>query len=350
MNRDEELNKILKDTPNYRRKQINSAFFDPKNTGWENVTSLPTSLRESLQEIPWITLTAHCVLESARKDTFKAILETIDQKRIESVLMQNARGHWTLCVSSQVGCAMNCSFCATGKMGFTRNLTSDEIIDQYRFFLYFLQDRADILSKKITNIVFMGMGEPLANYENVKVSLNAILTNTDIGHTRITVSTVGILPQMQKLLLDPEWPPVKIAISLHSADPQVRKNIVPSTADAFFSQLAQWMRDAYKKNPSRRNHITFEYILIENANERKEDAKKLIWFAQNAGVPIKINLIPYNKTQGNPFSKSTLERQLAFQKMLDYAGITATIRRPMGNDIAAACGQLIIAKREACNV
>jgi 23S rRNA (adenine2503-C2)-methyltransferase len=330
-----------------------------------------------------MTLSAHCVLESKRHDTFKAILETYDKKRIESVLMQNARGHWTLCVSSQVGCAMNCSFCATGKMGFTRNLTSDEIIDQYRFFLYFLQNRAtqkrgrenldadqgrcekrsqgvyrntptsttasdaemrQIIVPQITNIVYMGMGEPLANYENVKSSLNTILQNTDIGHTRITVSTVGVLPKMQKLLTDPEWPDVRIAISLHSADPTIRKNIVPSTANEFFDTLAKWMKNAYAKNPTRRNHITFEYILIENVNERKEDAKKLIQFAQNADVPIKINLIPYNKTLGNPFSQNAIERQGAFQKMLDYAGITATIRRPMGDDISAACGQLISAQ------
>lgn len=368
MSRSTTLTSLLQDHPSYRRKQVNTALFDPKNSNWEDITSLPASLRESLREIPWITLSAHCVLESKRHDTFKAILETHDKKRIESVLMQNARGHWTLCVSSQVGCAMNCSFCATGKMGFTRNLTSDEIIDQYRFFLYFLHSRScsparrgeevsrlrdggvgdtdihQIIAPQITNIVYMGMGEPLANYENVKASLNTILQNTDIGHTRITVSTVGVLPQMQKLLSDPEWPDVRIAISLHSADPIVRKNIVPSTADNFLDRLAQWMRSAYATNPTRRNHITFEHILIEGVNDRKEDAKKLIDFARSAGVPIKINLIPYNKTLGNPFSKSALERQNAFQKMLDYSGITATIRRPMGDDISAACGQLISAQ------
>lgn len=341
MNRTPELAKPLKSLPTYRKEQIELALFNPINTCWEDITSLPSSLRQNLSDISWISLTSYCVLESKRKDTFKGVLETTDGKRIESVVMKNARGHWTLCVSSQVGCAMNCSFCATGKMGFTRNLTTDEIIDQYRFFLYFLRNRNDVPNKKITNIVYMGMGEPLANYENVKNSLNAILKYTDIGHTRITVSTVGVLPQMKKLLLDEQWPDVRIAISLHSADQKIRKNIVPSTANDFFDQLAHWMREAITKNPTRRNHITFEYILIENVNERKEDAKKLIHFAQTTNAPIKINLIPYNKTRGNPFSQSALERQIAFQKMLEYAGITATIRRPMGDDIAAACGQLI---------
>ena len=359
------LSTLLQGLPRYRLQQIETALFDPKNSGWNDISTLPKDLRETLsQEIPWMTIEAEHILESKRKDCFKGAFTTIDKKRIESVLMRNARGHWTICVSCQVGCAMNCSFCATGKMGFTRNLSSDEIVDQYRFWNIFLHkswsgtapvpdpfpERGQVHrnvpdpetnpSQRITNIVYMGMGEPLANYENVKTSLNRILKNTDIGHTRITVSTVGVLPQMQKLLGDPEWPPVKIAISLHSADPVTRKEIVPSTADRFFDRLAEWMRDAYAKNPTRRNHITFEYILIEGVNETKEDAKKLIHFAQNAGVPVKVNLIPYNKTPGNAFTQSALERQNAFQKMLEYAGITATIRKPMGDDIAGACGQL----------
>lgn len=336
------LAEILQNLPAYRRDQVDTALFNVRLSGWNDVSTLPKELRETLaREIPWITLEAERVLHSARKDCFKGTFLTFDNKRIESVLMQNARGHWTVCVSCQVGCAMNCSFCATGKMGFTRNLSAEEIVDQYRFWLFFLAKKSEeYASATITNIVYMGMGEPLANYGNVKTSLNRILKNTDIGHTRITVSTVGVLPQMQKLLHDPEWPPVKIAVSLHSADPVTRKKIVPSTADHFFDRLAEWMRDAYTKHPTRRNHITFEYILIEGVNEKKEDAKKLIHFAQSAGVPIKINLIPYNKTPGNPFTQSALERQNAFQKMLEYAGITATIRKPMGDDIAGACGQL----------
>lgn len=333
---------LLKNVPHYRQKQIDMALFDAQNNNWENITVLPKELRTLLtQEIPWMTLDPKTTLESKYKNTFKSILQTHDNKRIESVLMQNARGHWTLCVSSQVGCAMNCSFCATGKMGFVRNLTSDEIVDQYRYWIYFLRKRNDLTSKNITNIVYMGMGEPLANYTNVKESLNQILTYTDIGPTRITVSTVGVLPQMQKLLSDPEWPNIRMAISLHSANPTTRRNIVPSTSTGFFDQLTEWMQNSHKLNSTRRHHITFEHILIEGINDNPEDAKKLVGFSQRAHVPIKINLIPYNETPGNPFSKSAVIRQIHFQEILMNSGITATIRKPMGDDIAAACGQLI---------
>lgn len=341
MSRSQKLSHLLKDLPTYRLKQIDIALFDAKNSGWETVFVLPKPLRETLQkEIPWITLIAEQVLQGKNKDVFKALLKTVDGKRIESVLMKNARDHWTLCVSSQVGCAMNCSFCATGKMGFTRNLDTDEIIDQYRFWNIFLRSQKNIYSRHITNIVYMGMGEPLANYENVKKSLNLLLKNTEIGCTRITVSTAGLLPQMKKILEDPEWPNVRIALSLHSADPVLRKKMMPSTPEDFFPELAQWMKKSSAKNPARRNHITFEYILIEDINERKEDAQKLIRFARLAGVPLKVNLIPYNKTLGNPFTKSALEKQRSFQKMLEHADITTTLRRPLGDDIAGACGQL----------
>lgn len=366
--RREQFAKLLGNLPPYRLTQINEALFDPRNTGWADATSLPKLLRETLtRETPWITLVAVATLESKKKDTVKAVLETQDKKRIETVLMKNARGHWSICVSSQVGCAMNCSFCATGKMGFTRNLTSDEIIDQYRFWIYFFHSRssspargevsrlrdggvgdkavrqtfASPAPERITNIVYMGMGEPLANYENVKSSLNTILSYTDIGPTRITVSTVGILPQMQKILTDSDWPPVKIAVSLHSADPAIRKQIVPSTSQGFLDSLAEWMRQAHARNDARRNHITFEYILIENVNDRESDAKKLIHFSRKSRVPIKINLIPYNKTLGNPFTRSELARQHTFKSTLERSGIIATIRRTMGDDISAACGQLV---------
>jgi adenine C2-methylase RlmN of 23S rRNA A2503 and tRNA A37 len=161
-------------------------------------------MRETLDAcIPWLSLSLAHLLESVKKDTYKAIVELGDGKRVETVLMQNARGQWTVCVSSQVGCAMACTFCATGTMGFTRNLIADEIVDQVRFWNSFLAGRPEP-EERISNIVFMGMGEPLANYENVKETIRQLLLHTDLGPTHITVSTVGLLPMLRKLLKDPE--------------------------------------------------------------------------------------------------------------------------------------------------
>ncbi|MBU1126000.1 radical SAM protein, partial [Patescibacteria group bacterium] len=212
----------------FRLKQIETALFQPEIMSWDQLSTLPLSMRQTLiKEIGFISVQIEKIFETADKETFKAILKLDDGQSIESVLMQNKRGHWTVCVSTQIGCAMGCSFCATGKMGLKRNLNSDEIIDQYRFWQKFLADHAEF-DQQITNLVYMGMGEPLANYEEVKDSLNRILANTEIGPTRITVSTVGVLPRLQQILTDDEWPAVKIAISLHSADTEIRQSIMRS--------------------------------------------------------------------------------------------------------------------------
>lgn len=342
MQRDAALKKLLFNSPKYRVEQIEEALFQPKIRCFQDISSIPALLRETLhRNLSWMLLTPKTLLRSRERKTFKSLLETEDKKYIESVLMKNARGTWTLCISSQVGCAMNCAFCSTGKMGFSRNLSADEILDQYRHWMYFLEDQNNISEKRITNIVFMGMGEPLANYQNVKSSINTILNCTDIGPTRIIVSTVGILSQMEKLLLDPDWPNVRLAISLHSANPEIRKKIIPSTSQDFFPRLKKWaglFRDTEK---SRRRHLTLEYILLKDANDSIEDARQLAVLCRQLPIRIKVNIIPYNKTVRTSFAQSVSEKQLAFQKTLQKNGITATIRASMGEDISAACGQLI---------
>ena len=149
------------------------------------------------EKTPWYSISLYNIFISQKKDTHKAILQTSDNQKFESVLMENRTGAWTICVSSQIGCAMKCSFCATGTMGIKRNLSSDEIVDQYRFWNAAIQPH-----ERISNIVFMGMGEPLANYENVRHAINQILKHTDIGRTKITVSSVGIIPQLERILTD----------------------------------------------------------------------------------------------------------------------------------------------------
>lgn len=277
------------------------------------------------------------VLVSKNGDTHKAILDVEGDKQIETVLMRNRREAWTICVSSQVGCAMRCAFCATGKMGLTRSLSSDEIIDQYRFWNQYLDENQ--IDGRISNIVLMGMGEPLANYENVRDAINTILQFTDIGNTRITVSTVGILPRLEQILEDDKWPHVRLAVSLHSAIAQTRQQIMPSSYETFLPKLRDWARAYLTRHGNRRHHLTFEYVMLRGVNDTDEHAKALADFVRSIGN-VRVNLIPYNLT-GVEYQRSKQNRIQEFlQYLLDH-GVTATTRKTMGDDIEAACGQLI---------
>ena len=199
--RHQQFQTLFPNEPTFRWNQIEEGLFSSANN-WNEITTIPSAIRESLSQIPWMSVELVQIQVSKNGDTHKALLKVEDDKDIETVLMKNPRGAWTICVSSQVGCAMRCGFCATGKMGLTRNLTTDEIVDQYRFWTdylhsYNLQPNTSVFPR-ISNIVFMGMGEPLANYEEVKRSLNTLLTHTDLGKTRITVSSVGVLPRLEQ--------------------------------------------------------------------------------------------------------------------------------------------------------
>jgi len=325
--------------PAYRWRQIEAALFNAGWRGWDDATDLPRDVKAALQAatLPWLAVRAAKVAASRNGATRKAALELLDGKCVETVLMRNRRGEWTVCVSSQVGCAMNCAFCATGRMGLGRDLNTDEIIDQYRFWTGHMADEK--IAGRISNIVFMGMGEPLANYDNVKAALRTLLKQTDLGPTRITVSTVGLLPRLESILTDKDWPPVRLAVSLHSADLLTRQKIMPTTHDRFLDQLADWCRRYQQQKGNRRHHLTFEYVLLDGINDTDRHAELLAEFAAAAGR-VKINLIPYNYT-GDVFKGSTPERTGHFLGILSQNGLDATRRRSMGDDIAAACGQLI---------
>lgn len=306
------------------------------------MTNLPSAMREALKgKVAWLALSDSEVFAAKKGDTYKALLTLADGSRIETVLMRNARGHWSVCVSSQIGCAMACTFCATGKMGFTRNLSADEIIDQYRFWRIFLEDRPE-LAPRITNIVFMGMGEPLANYQNVKETLRQILAHTDIGPTRITVSTVGMISMLERILVDPDWPPVRLAVSLHSADPATRQAIMPTSYEGFLDKLCEWAEKYFERFASRRRHLTFEYVMLSKVNDTEMHAAALVRFARRVGK-VRINLIPYNFT-GEVYRDSLPGDFDRFEELLREAGVQVTRRRTMGDDIAAACGQLAVEK------
>ncbi len=356
LTREEQFRKLFPKAPAFRFRQMEEALFSPVFKSFADISNMSLAMRELLtKEISWLAIKEVQVLESAKRDTFKAVVEMVDQKRVETVLMKNARAQWTVCVSSQVGCAMACTFCATGKMGFTRNLIADEIVDQVRFWNIFLRERPK-LAQRISNVVFMGMGEPLANYENVKETLSVLLAHTDMGMTRITVSTVGLIPMLRKLLADPKWPAVRLAVSLHSADAVTRQVMMPSSFPAFLNDLAVWTQEYFEKFDSRRRHLTFEYVMLSKINDTEMHAQALITFARKVGN-VRINLIPYNfipqtskrsAEQAKNVYRGSLPGDFAhFEKTLEEAGVTVTRRRTMGDDIAAACGQLIVDKSES---
>lgn len=340
LNRKERFKKLFPDEPQYRLEQVNQALFsDAKN--WDEVSALPSSLRLGLEkEIPWLSVEAKQLVWNSRQDTCKALLTANDGLIFETVLMKNKREQWTICVSSQVGCAMACTFCATGTMGLKRSLISDEIVDQYRFWKQYLREHPE-LPQRISNVVFMGMGEPTANYESVKEALHTWLKYTDLGLTRITVSTVGILPVLKKILEDPEWPSVRIAISLHSANQKRREEIVPTTVPHFLEKLKTWSHDYAKKLGNRRHHITYEYTLLNEVNDSEELAHELAKYIRGTASS-KINVIPYNPVSGKSFHRSQQERTDRFKEVLRGYDLTVTQRKTMGDDIAAACGQLVV--------
>ncbi|MCB9798197.1 23S rRNA (adenine(2503)-C(2))-methyltransferase RlmN [Candidatus Nomurabacteria bacterium] len=336
-----QIQELFDGSPSFRLKQIDRASFDTNIAVWSEVSTLPLDMRSKLEEhVPWMSVKKHSLYQSKNEDTFKAVLETADKKYFETVLMANSKGQWTICVSSQIGCAMRCNFCATGTMGLKRSMGADEIIDQYRFWKGFLLEHPDF-PQRISNVVFMGMGEPLANYENVKEAIHTWLDYTDIGPTKIVVSTVGILPQLKKLLSDPDWPPVRIAISLHSADQKKREEIVPTTVPEFIKRLAQWSHEYQSTLGNRMHHLTFEYTLIDGVNDTEELAHELGQYVKKTAVT-KVNVIPLNPVSGKKYTRSGKERVERFKEILRGYDIDVTQRKTMGDDINAACGQLAL--------
>ncbi len=335
-----DLNQILANQPKYRLKQIEKAWFDLSISNYEEITTLPISLRGELKDFPWLSVKLHSIYKSKIDSTEKALLELNDGQLIETVLLgrenlkdnEETEERHTICISSQVGCAMNCEFCATGKFGFKRNLTAEEIIDQYRFW------QKQVAPERISNIVVMGQGEPLLNYDNLKRALNIIIDNTLIGPTKITVSTCGIPAMMDKILEDKDFPQVRLAVSLHSAIEETRKKIMPSHQKDFLKFLYLWAEKYHKVIPSRTHFIGLEYLMLNGIND---DEKHLLALKKLAAKfpRVRINLIPYNTTDSK-LQSSNREIIEHWHDFLMKAGFICTIRRSQGQDIAAACGQL----------
>jgi len=314
--------------PAYRGRQIHSWLFRRLAGSFEDMSDLPKSLRTLLA--CEATLNHLHLIDSVSSEdgTRKYLFKLVDGMTIEAVLIPE-RDHWTLCVSSQVGCAMGCRFCLTGRQGFKRNLSPAEIVDQV------IQVRRSMETpERLTNIVLMGMGEPLANYENVVKALRILVSETgmNFSHRKITLSTSGLVPEMIRLGNDIT---VNLAVSLNASDNETRSNLMPINRRYPIEKLL----DACRVFPlPNRRMITFEYILIDDINDGTEDARHLSKLL--AGLRAKVNLIPLNPHQGSPFSPPPMDRILAFQETLIDHHLTAIIRKSKGQDILAACGQL----------
>lgn len=323
------LHKILRDEPNYRQKQVKRALFVDLVEKWEDTTTLPTSLRQKLSEECPLSITAKS-FSAKGSESQKALIKLSDGFSIESVLMHHNNGRNTVCVSSQVGCPLGCIFCNTGMLEFKRNLTSFEIIEQVLYFARLLSKK----NEKVTNVVFMGMGEPFLNYDNVMAAIK-ILNDPEgfgLGARHISVSTSGIIPEIERFTQ--ENLEVNLALSLHAPNDTLRSKLMPINEKYPLQEVLNATLKYIKKTNRR---VMFEYILIQDVNDSPEFALELSHLVKPfLGF---VNLIPYNDT--GKFKASPSDKIQKFKKTLEQNGVTVTQRHKFGDDIHGACGQLV---------
>lgn len=315
-----------KGLPRYRAEQLIHWIYKRYASEINDITEFSRELRNTLNEIAYISNLKIIKNITSPDETQKFLFSMEDAETIESVLMPD-KDRLTLCISSQAGCAMGCLFCMTGKSGFTRNLQPYEIVDQI------ITVNRIIAPKKITNIVFMGMGEPLLNFDNVVEALWRIVDIIGISRRKITVSTAGIVPKM--LLLPEKTPGINLAVSLNATTDETRDKLMPVNKRYPVKSLISTCKK-YPLPPGRR--ITFEYVLVDGINDSLEDAHRLVKLLQ--GIRCKVNLIPLNTQQESELKRPDDKKILEFQKILLQSKIRALIRESKGQDILAACGQL----------
>jgi 23S rRNA (adenine2503-C2)-methyltransferase len=329
----------------YRAKQLTEWIFRKRVETFAEMTNLSPALQAKLSERFHLRSLTVARVEGSEDTTRKFLLKLNDGRFVETVLIPASlspegerSARQTLCVSSQVGCAYDCKFCASGLAGFTRNLTADEIVEQ-------VVQVEKHSGKRVDNLVFMGMGEPLSNYTNVTKAITVL--NGDwgigIGARHITVSTSGLAPQIIKLADFPLQ--VRLAISLHGASDEVREKIMPVNRKyplaELFSALDYW-------RTKKKQHITFEFILIEDVNDTEDQAHRLGQAARAQDA--KVNLIPYNTVDGLEWKRPSERRQDMIRDVVAGYDVTVTLRREKGHDIAAACGQLRLKEETALGI
>lgn len=327
------VTQALQEKP-FRAKQLFHWLHQRGATSFEEMSDLSKALRQKLAQVAELVTVTKDLEQRSADGTIKYRFRTADGKLIESVYMPSP-DRKTLCVSTQVGCAMGCRFCATATLGLVRHLKPSEIVAQVHAVNREVRrnEGLDTL-RPLTNLVFMGMGEPLHNFENVKTALELLESEEgpNFSSRHITVSTVGLVPMIERFAAETD---VKLAISLNASNDEMRERIMPVNKRWKIAELL----DAVRRFPVKQGRrVTFEYVLMEGVNDSDENARELA--ALLGGLPVKVNLIQYNENPGLGFASTRDNRAAAFQRILEAQDVPAFIRANRGRDIAAACGQL----------
>lgn len=335
----EELKKILTeyDQPSYRATQIQKAIYQDGVSSFLEISNISKDLRELLEkEIKILTFSPEKILVSNDKQSVKALLKLADGSLIETVLLSALPKKWSVCVSSQVGCPLNCRFCATGKTGFKRNLTAEEITDQVLFWRQYLEKNWK--TDQISNIVYMGMGEAFLNWDEVRQSLKNLIDKNlfAFGSRSISVSTAGISEGIEGMA--EEFPQVNLAVSLHFATDEKRNQYMPINQKYDLAELKKALQNYFSKT---RRQVFVEYVMMAEINDSEEDAYLLATYLKSIGNKhlLHINLIRYNESGGDIVATSGNKMQI-FKKYLENNGISVTIRKSLGSEVQGACGQL----------
>ena len=320
------------DVPAFRVKQIMQALYHEGMSAFEDITTLPKNLREKFSRSLAISTVKPIAREvSSDGSTTKILFELPDKNTVEGVLMRFSDGRRTVCISSEVGCPLKCAFCASGTLRFKRSLTWEEITDQVIYFARVLKREGE----ELNHVVYMGIGEPFRNYENLMQSLHALMDSRylGLGARKITVSTAGIAEKIRAFADEPFQ--VNLALSLHAPTQELREKIMPIARRYPLSELMDAVRYYLAKTKRR---ISFEYVMLRGINDSETCARELARLVR--GILCHVNLIPYNATDIPDIKGSEKSAIRRFRDILEEAGIPATIRVSLGQDIAAACGQL----------
>lgn len=319
----------------FRAQQLIKWVHQVGLTSFDEMTNLSKVFRQNLSELAEINLPEVIWDQASADGTHKWLIRLFDGNCIEMVYIPE-RNRGTLCVSSQVGCALNCSFCSTAKQGFNRNLSVAEIIGQVWIAYRKLSQDGTTKNRVITNVVLMGMGEPLLNFDNVVAAMEIMMDDLayNLSKYRVTLSTSGLIPQMEELK---KVSNAALAVSLHAPNDELRNELVPINKKYPLEQLMAICRNYYEDEP--RRVVTFEYVMLDGVNDSEAHAKQLVKLLRN--VPCKMNLIPFNPFPNSGYERSKPDVIARFQKIIAAAGINTTVRKTRGDDIDAACGQLV---------
>jgi 23S rRNA (adenine2503-C2)-methyltransferase len=318
----------------YRATQLLKWIHQVGEVDFNRMTNLSKAFRQKLIDTACIQVPEAVKTQASQDGTHKWLLKLSCGNSIETVFIPE-KNRGTLCVSSQIGCGLTCSFCSTAKQGFNRNLSVGEIIGQVWFAVRMLSKSQGFHDRKVTNVVMMGMGEPLLNFDPVVDAMDLMMDDHAYGLSkrRVTLSTSGVVPQMERLK---ERSPVALAVSLHAPNDDLRNQLVPINKKYPLAQLMAVCRDYFSESSRRR--ITFEYVMLKNVNDSLQHAKELVRLLE--GIPAKINLIPFNPFPHSGYERSTQETIDAFRHYLSSKGLNTTTRKTRGDEIDAACGQL----------